>query len=71
MSHHPNSGKNQNIRIGYESSENVAKFKYLGMTQIRMTFMIKSRVDEIQEHLLSFSPESLVHLCHTKKKTKN
>jgi hypothetical protein len=42
---HPNSGQNQNIRIANESSENVAKFKYLGATQIRMTSMMKSRVD--------------------------
>jgi hypothetical protein len=32
MHHHPNSGQNQNIRIANESFENVAKFKYLGMT---------------------------------------
>jgi hypothetical protein len=32
MCHHQNSGQNQNIRIGNVSSENVAKFKYLGMT---------------------------------------
>jgi hypothetical protein len=30
MSHHPNSGENQNIRIANESFVNVAKFKYLG-----------------------------------------
>jgi hypothetical protein len=45
MSRHPNSGQNQNIRIANKSFEKVAKFKYLGMTQIRMTFMMKSRVD--------------------------
>jgi hypothetical protein len=45
MSHHQNSGQNQNIRITNESFENVPKFKYLVKTQIRMTFMIKSRVD--------------------------
>jgi hypothetical protein len=47
MFHHPNPGQNQNIRIANESFENVAKFKYLGMTQIRMTFMLKSGVDYI------------------------
>jgi hypothetical protein len=42
---HPNSGQNQNVRIANESFEKVAKFKYLGMTQITVTFMMKSRVD--------------------------
>jgi hypothetical protein len=44
-SRHLNSGQNQNIRIVNESFKNVATFKYLGLTQIRMTFMMKSRVD--------------------------
>jgi hypothetical protein len=34
MTRHPNSGQNQNIRIANELFENVAKFKYLGMTLI-------------------------------------
>jgi hypothetical protein len=32
MSHHPNSGLNQNIWIDNKSFEKEAKFKYLGMT---------------------------------------
>jgi hypothetical protein len=32
MSHYPNSGQNQNIRIVNELFENVEKFKYLSMT---------------------------------------
>jgi hypothetical protein len=32
MSHHQNSGQNQNIRIANELFENVATFKYLRMT---------------------------------------
>jgi hypothetical protein len=41
MSHHQISGQNQNIREANESFENVAKFKYLGMTQIRTAIMMK------------------------------
>jgi hypothetical protein len=32
MSRHPNSGQNQNIRIGNASFETVARFKYFGTT---------------------------------------
>jgi hypothetical protein len=32
MSHHQNSGQNQNIKTANEWFENVAKFKYLGTT---------------------------------------
>jgi hypothetical protein len=42
---HENSQQNQNIWIANELFENVAKFKYLGITQIRITFVVKSRVD--------------------------
>jgi glutaredoxin-related protein len=48
MSHHQNSGKNQNIRIVNESFENVAKFKYLGITLINQNDIhdeIKSRLN--------------------------
>jgi hypothetical protein len=45
MSYHLKSEQNQNIRIANESFKSMAKFKYLGITQIRMTFMMKSRVD--------------------------
>jgi len=46
MSRHQNLGQNQNIRTANESFENVAKFKYLETRlTIRMTFMMKSRVD--------------------------
>jgi hypothetical protein len=45
MSHHPNSGQNQNIRIANESFESVATFEYFRTTLIRTTFMMKSRVD--------------------------
>jgi hypothetical protein len=48
MSCHPNSGQDQNIRIANESFENVAKFKYFGMTltnQNDIHHEIKSRLN--------------------------
>jgi hypothetical protein len=42
VSHHHNSGQNQTIRIANELFEDVAELKCLGMTQIRMTFVMKS-----------------------------
>jgi hypothetical protein len=48
MSHYPNSGQNQNIRIANESFENVAEFKYLGMTLTNQNDIhdeIKSRLN--------------------------
>jgi hypothetical protein len=48
MSHHPNSGQNQNIRIANELFEKVAKFKYLGMMIINQNDShdeIKSRLN--------------------------
>jgi len=45
MSHHQNSGQNQHIRIANKLFENVAKFKYLGMTLRNQNDMMKSRAD--------------------------
>jgi hypothetical protein len=48
MSHHQNSGQNQNIRIANESFESVAKFKYLGMALTNQNDIhdeIKSRLN--------------------------
>jgi hypothetical protein len=48
MSHHPNSGQNQNIRIANELFEKVTKFKYLQMTLTNQNDIheeIKSRLN--------------------------
>jgi hypothetical protein len=39
MSHHKNSGQNLNIRTANELCENVAKFKYLGMTLTHQNYI--------------------------------
>jgi hypothetical protein len=48
ISHHLNSGQNQNTRIASESFENVAKFKHAGATltnQNDIHYEIKSRLN--------------------------
>jgi hypothetical protein len=48
MSRHQNSGQNQNTTIANESFENVATFKYLGMTLTNQNDIhdeIKSRLN--------------------------
>jgi hypothetical protein len=48
MSRHPNSRRNQNVRIDNESFESVATFKYLGTTLTNQNDIhdeIKSRIN--------------------------
>jgi sorting nexin-29 len=64
LSHHLNSGQNQNVRIANESFEKVAKFKYLGMT---LTNKNDSH-DEIKSRLNSgnacyYSVQNLLSSC--------
>jgi hypothetical protein len=69
MSYHLNSGQNQNIRTANESFENVAKFKFLGMTLTNQNDIydeIKSRLNS-GNALLLFSPKSFVFPSHIKK----
>jgi hypothetical protein len=64
MSHHQNSGQNQNIRIADKSFENLAKFKCLGTTLINK----KGIHDEIKNGLNAgnacyYSVQNLLSSC--------
>jgi hypothetical protein len=70
MSHHLHSGQNQNIRIANESFENVAKFKYLGITLTN-----KDIHDEMKRRLNSgnacyYSVHNLLSSCLISKNLK-
>jgi hypothetical protein len=69
MSHHPNSGQNQNIRIANELFKNVAKFKYLGMTLTNQNDIhdeIKSRLN--LGNACYYSVQNLFSCCLISKK---
>jgi hypothetical protein len=71
MSRHQNSGQNQNIRIANESFENVAKFKYLGMTltdQNDIRDEIKSRLNS--GNACYYSVQNLLSTCPISKTLK-
>jgi hypothetical protein len=68
MSHHPNSGQNQNIRIVNELFEKVAKFKYFGTTLTNQNDIhdeIKSRLNS--GNACYYSVQNLVFLTQIKK----
>jgi hypothetical protein len=64
LSHHLNSGQNQNIRTANELLENVAKFKYLGMTNDE----IKSRLNSV--NACYYSVQNLLSFCLISRKLK-
>jgi hypothetical protein len=73
LSHHQNSGQNQNIRTANESFENVAKFKYMRTTLTHQNDIheeIRSRLNsENASYHSAFSPKSFAFPSHKKTKS--
>jgi hypothetical protein len=48
LSHHHNAGQNHNIKAANRSFENVAQFKYLGMTVTDQNLIEEEIIEEIE-----------------------